>query len=370
MALKGKGFFIWNIYNCEGGNPTAIANKAVAAGLSHVLIKIADGNYPVNLHPQTKVDQAPGVVEALKARKIQAWGWHYVYGYDPLGEARIAIKRIQQLNLDGYVIDAEGEYKEPGRDTAARRFMNELRRRLPDGFPIALSSFRFPSYHPQLPWKAFLEQCDYNMPQVYWEKAHNPAKQLERCVRELTAIQPSRPVIPTGPTYKHAGWAPSEADTLEFLDAARALGLKAANFFSWDECVRDLKPLWSIIDEYDWKHGQQNTNLDVVEQLFVALNSKDSTKVAQLYAANAVQVTAARTLIGQQPIQNYYKDLLSQQLTGAVFTLGRVDAKDNLRHFRWSAKAKNGEVTDGSDTIGLASGKIAYHFTNFRLSAF
>ena len=45
MSLTGKGCFIWQIKNCEGGNPQAIAAKAQAANLSHVLLKIADTTF-------------------------------------------------------------------------------------------------------------------------------------------------------------------------------------------------------------------------------------------------------------------------------------------------------------------------------------
>jgi len=34
MALKGKGFFIWKIPDCEGGNAASIAAVAKAAGYS------------------------------------------------------------------------------------------------------------------------------------------------------------------------------------------------------------------------------------------------------------------------------------------------------------------------------------------------
>ena len=40
MALTGKGFMIWKIKDCEGGNADAIADVARRAGLSHVLIKV------------------------------------------------------------------------------------------------------------------------------------------------------------------------------------------------------------------------------------------------------------------------------------------------------------------------------------------
>ncbi len=114
MTLQGKGFYIWQIKRCEGGSAAAIANAAVQAGLSHVLIKIADGTNSYNIDSTSGADLVPAVKQALKARNIQVWGWHYVYGYDPTGEANIAIQRIQQLGLDGYAIDAEAQYKEPG----------------------------------------------------------------------------------------------------------------------------------------------------------------------------------------------------------------------------------------------------------------
>ena len=206
MALTGKGFFIWKIKSCENGNPSAIASLAQSAGLTHVLIKIADGPNPFNIDTSRNVDLVPPVVQALHGLNIQVWGWHYIYGYNPAGEAQIAGQRVQNLGLDGYVIDAEVEFKQPGRAGIARTFMTELRRRLPDT-PVAFSSFRFPTYHPQIPWKEFLENCDYNMPQVYWEQSHNPGAQLRRCVDEFARLSPSRPVIPTGSAYGTGSWA-------------------------------------------------------------------------------------------------------------------------------------------------------------------
>src|SRR5437764_751953 len=106
------------------------AARAAAAGLSHVLIKVAERTYGYGLdwHGQDLV--AP-VAKALRARGIQVWGWHYVYGEQPVEEARAAVKRANQLGLDGYVIDAEGEYTQPGRAAAAHAFMTHLKSGLP-----------------------------------------------------------------------------------------------------------------------------------------------------------------------------------------------------------------------------------------------
>ena len=61
MTLRGKGYYIWKIPNCENGDPAAIANVAAQAGLSHVLIKIADGVGSYNVDLTTGVDLVPPV---------------------------------------------------------------------------------------------------------------------------------------------------------------------------------------------------------------------------------------------------------------------------------------------------------------------
>ena len=183
MGLQGKGFYIWKIDRCEGGNAKKIARQAKKAGLSHVILKIANGIFRYNYDWKTKHDLVPPVVSALRSKGIDVWGWHYVFGDQPVQEARIAVKRVQELNLDGYVIDAESEYKMNGKKNAAKRFMSELRNGLSHSVPIALSSYRYPSLHP-IPWNEFLEKCDYNMPQVYWLHSDNPAEdQLKELLR-------------------------------------------------------------------------------------------------------------------------------------------------------------------------------------------
>lgn len=368
MTLQGKGFFIWKARDCERGNPGDIAAAARAARFSHVLVKIADGNTAYNIDSKTRADLLPPIVAALRASGIQVWGWHYVYGYDPAGEARIAIQRLQQLDLDGYVIDAEIEYRQTSRAAAARRFMSDLRSALPS-MPFALSSFRFPTYHPQLPWREFLEYCDYNMPQVYWEKAHNPAAQMARCMREFQALVPYRPVIPTGPGYKWDGWRPTEQDILEFLQSVSAHGCPAVNFFSWDECRRDLPNLWDLIAEYDFGSPSPEPPKDVPEQYIDALNLRKPAAVAELYRSDAVQVTGERTIQGLAALRTWYEYFLESQFPEATFTLTGKTGSGNSRHFTWSAVSPRFGNATGSDTIGLIGEKIAFHYTAYQLPA-
>lgn len=366
MTLEGKGFFIWQIANCENGDVNVIASLAQDARLSHVLIKIADTIYSYNI--TNGVDRVPPLVQALRARGIQVWGWHYVHGNDPLGEARKAIERVQGLQLDGYVIDAEAEYKEPGKATAATKFMSSLRAGLPST-PIALSSYRYPSYHPQLPWRQFLDGCDFNMPQVYWMQAHNAGDQLIRSVREFQGMTPYRPVIPTGAAFMEGGWKPTSAEVLEFLQTAQSLNLSAANFYIWDSCssaATGLGDVWNTIRDYPWAPATLPS--DITIRYIDALNTHNPDTVVELYNPTAVHVTAARTIQGTTAIRAWYQSLFTQLLPNAKFTLTGYSGSGSSRHFTWTAAGTQGKVENGNDTLGLVNEKISYHYSFFTIT--
>ena len=364
MVLQGKGFFIWRTIACENGDPNAIASLAAEANLSHVLIKVADTYFSYNIY--NGVDAVPPIADALRARGIQVWGWHYVKGYNPIAEANKAIERVHQLDLDGYVIDAESEYEEAGKAEAAKTFMSRLRTSLPDT-PVALSSYRYPSYHPQVPWRDFLEKCDYNMPQVYWMQAHNAGDQLNRSVNEFQAMTPSRPIIPTGAAFKEAGWMPYPSEVLEFLQTAKSLNLKAANFYSWDSCRAYLPDVWETIRDYPWTTAP--TPLDITQQYIDALNTHDPEKVVGLYNPNAVHVTASRTIQGTAAIRIWYQSLLRSLLPNDTFKLSSFSGSGSSRHFTWTAKSSQGKVNNGNDTFGLVNGKISYHYSFFTITS-
>ncbi len=235
--LTGKGMFIWIIQNCHNGNINEIIDKAVKANYSHVLIKIANGIYSYNYDWEKKIDLVPPLVQALKSKGIEAWGWHYIYGDLPEMEAQKAISRIRELGVDGYVLNAEGQYK--GKHSAANTFMSQLRAEIND-IPIALSSYRYPSYHPQFPWDEFLKKCDLNMPQVYWLLAHNPGAQLKRSVAEFQNLTYSPPIFPTGAAFTEWGWTSTASEVEEFMQQAQSLNLSGINFWEWSNLHKAL----------------------------------------------------------------------------------------------------------------------------------
>ncbi|MCS7248383.1 MAG: nuclear transport factor 2 family protein [Anaerolineales bacterium] len=362
VNLQGKGYFIWKIWTCEGGDVNAIAGLAQKANLTYVLVKVADGTQSYNFI--NNVDLVPPLVDALRQKGILVWGWHYLYGNEPVSEADRAIQRIGQLDLDGYALDVEREFKQPGKDTAARTFMRRLRSAYPS-LPIALCSYRYPSYHPQVPWREFLEQCDYNMPQVYWERAHNPADQLRRSVMEFQALSPFRPVLPVGSAYRSGDWAPSPSEVLDFLLTAQALGLSAVSFWEWSNTRKHLPQVWQMVHDYPW--ALASPAVDITEQLVEALNTRNPDSVLAFYLPDAVHVNAARTIQGAIALRAWYESLLTQLLPNATFTHLGYNGRGSARWFSWRAVSPHGRVENGSDTLAIYQDKIAYHYTSFTI---
>lgn len=359
MTLEGKGYFIWKIRYCEGGDVNAIADMAHEAQFTHLLIKVADGSRSYNLHPETFVDLVPPLIEALRNRGISPWGWQYIYGYDPLAEANKAIERVNRLGLDGFVVNAEAEFKQPGMEKGASQYMRRLRAGLPNT-PLALSSYRFPSFHSRLPWDEFLGLCDLAMPQVYWEQLHNPIQQLTRCVNEYRNLKYVRPIIPTGSAYKRGKWESTPEDVFDFLTHAQQLNLRGANFWVWSHTRRYLPDTWDAIRDYCW---QEPSEVDFSSRYIDALNSHDPEQVASLYADNAVHVNSQRTIQGRPAIVDWYKVFFREILPNAIFKLSDTIGSGRVRHLYWTASSSAGEVNMGSDTISLNAEQIIYHYT-------
>jgi hypothetical protein len=366
MDLLGKGYYLWQIPRCDGGDPARIVARATAAGLSHVLIKIADGGYwDYNVDKEREIDLIPPVLSALKAAGIQVWGWHYVRGDEPLAEAQRAIKRIGELGVDGYVIDAEHEYRDRRKAKAAGQFMAELRKFYPD-LPIALSSYRYPRTHPALPWEEFMAACDYAMPQVYFEQAHNPEEQLQRCVDQYMGLTNTRPIIPTAPTYVRGDWKPTPEEIQRFLSKAKEMGLPAANAWSWDFATRDpYLPLFQAVATFDWPFKPPVA--DMPERLIGRLNQHDAGHVAGLYMDHAAHVNGDRTVVGKGQVETWYRTMFDELLPKGSYEFTGKISDGNTRVFTWKATSKSGRVLDGNDTLSVRDGRILYHYTFFTL---
>ena len=363
--LTGKGIFVWRIQDCFYGSVSEITKKAVNSNFSHVLIKVANGIYSYNFDWEKKIDLVPPLVQALKSKGIQAWGWHYLFGDQPIQEAQKAISRIRQLGVDGYVLDAEGHYK--GKYSAAKTFMNQLRAEITD-IPVGLSSYRYPSIHPQLPWNEFLKKCDLNMPQVYWMNNHNPGAQLKKSVAEFRNLTYTPPVFPTGAAFTEWGWTPKPHEVKEFMDTAKSMKLSGCNFWEMASMHNDCPAeIYRTIRDYQWDKDPQEPD-DIADLYVQALNSHQGEQIIELYGDQAVHITSERTVQGKDLIKSWYTTLFNELLPNATYNLAGYTGSGNIRHINWTANSSSGNVKDGSDTIGLINDKIGYHFSEFSVT--
>jgi hypothetical protein len=385
MSLTGKGFYIWKVKTAQNGDPAAITAAAQAAQLSHVIIKVADGIYNYNI--TGGIDMVPPLVAALRAKGIQPWGWQYVYGNNPVFEARRAIERVQQLGLAGFVVNAEAQFKGQGMDKVAKKYMQELRRGLPNT-PIALSTYRFPTVHYAFPYSAFLEYCDLNMSQIYWVGSYNAAQQLRKSYSEYQAIKPWRTFFPTGAAYAEGNWAPSPLQIQEFLGAARDLQLPGANFWEW-QTAKSKGELWDAVQNYNWPAEVQpgddtplpepqpvpepDPELQAATELAVrylaALNSGDPSRIVQLYDKNDCKlVYGGQTKVGRVNIFGWFNTFLKKSLPKAHFSLLDAGVQNKFFKVVWKAKTGSGRSVTGSDLIRMSNANanlISLHYINF-----
>ncbi len=389
--IEGKGMSIWRIAACEGGNPQAIVQQAQTAGLRHVHIKVADGVNPSNHQPAGALK---AIVDALKGAGVKVWGWHFLYGTQSgvniaTREADRAIQQIADLGLDGYALDFENtgnpKFSWNGGPALATAFMNRLRGAVGANYPIGAKShalmFRVGTddrpYQPQIPFDAFIEQCNVLIPQVYWV-FDTPERRLRESYRQYTKRYPGRFFAPYGAAYGEGQpngrfWEASPAEITQFMDLAQEMKFAAVAFYSWDYCSSKNPRLWEPIVQYQWKDtappgpgtppppGGQPPASEFILQLIAALNARDLTKVTAVYNPNAALVTARGIFQGHANIRAFYTQLLNDLPNGRFALTSASDIGPTTCRYLWTAASPVATIADGNDTVGTLGTGLEYH---------
>ena len=247
----GIGLYVWNVEDMPDNWEAEFQDMDI----TWIAVKIADGVNSSNLRrlpDGSKVDDIlMPFVQSARQVGMQVLGWQYAYGFNPEDEAEKAARRMGKFALDGFIIDAEHQYK--GKHAQAKQYSKMLRQLMPD-IPIGLSTYRFPELHPTLPYEKFLDICKFNAPQVYWN-AGKAGVELAESHRQYAKIK-SLPFIAAGRSYYGEGFPkPTPAETTEFLTVARGLNCPAALFWSADRLWHRTQPLPEIckaIADYKW----------------------------------------------------------------------------------------------------------------------
>ncbi|MDP8967617.1 MAG: peptidoglycan-binding protein [Actinomycetota bacterium] len=231
--FAGDGMWIWYVSKSEGANVDAIALRAKAAGMSTVFVKSANRGA---LWGQF----SPRLVADLHARGLRVCAWQFVYGEDPLAEARAAVASIA-AGADCFVIDAETAYE--GRYAAAQRYIAALRSVIGPDYPVGFTSFPYVDYHPRLPYSVFLGPggAQANMPQVYWKAIGGSVDAVSAKTVANNRIYRT-PMAPIGQSYD----APSAADLRRFRAVWAGYGAGGLSWWSWQA---SSAASWAVLSE-------------------------------------------------------------------------------------------------------------------------
>lgn len=257
----GKGMFVWVLSRCAGGDMARLVQMCIDAGIKWISIKVANGTSVYKgsaaefWQQQKLLDR---LVPLAKAAGIGVHFWGYTYAQRPGKESGPIIEMIRKHRPLSYTINAEKEYKNQAGKQAAIDHASAIRWAMqisssddiPD-IPIGLSSYRWPSVHPEFPWTEFAEFIDFHNPQVYWQGAENPGAQLIRSVNELKKLK-DIPIIPAGTMYPHGRWKPTPAHIIQFMATAQQLGLLGVHFWEWYYAEKKYPELWDAMANFIW----------------------------------------------------------------------------------------------------------------------
>jgi hypothetical protein len=243
----GKGDWVWQIASARASAGATtnlqlfqyLKNK----GMKWVTVKAGDG-------ASTWAQFTTQLVNDAHSAGLKIFGWTYMYGTNPTGEANVA-KAALGKGADGFIIDAEGEYERLANNaTAAQTFCESVRAAYPNHF-LAHAPFPIVSYHSAFPYYTFGKYCDAVMPQDYWDAIGvSPSRMnqwrndewntLYNNFRSTGKADAIKPIIPIA-----QGWNVSSTNTLsgqEILDFVSLLkstanpaspgGYKGVSFWS------------------------------------------------------------------------------------------------------------------------------------------
>ncbi|MFY9470103.1 MAG: peptidoglycan-binding domain-containing protein [Solirubrobacterales bacterium] len=214
-----QGMWIWYINQAEKGSVERIIARAKRFKVKTLFVKSADGS---SYWPQFEMS-----VAQLKAAGLRVCAWQYVYGRDPVIEADLAAKAAAR-GAECLVINAETEYKT--RYAAAQTYISRLRSLIGPAFPVGLTSFAYPDYHPTFPYSVFLGPggAQWNLPQTYFKAFGQPIPSVFARTYSINQVY-GRAIRPLGQTYDRVG----PRQVIEFRRYARLYRARGYSWWSW-----------------------------------------------------------------------------------------------------------------------------------------
>jgi putative peptidoglycan binding protein len=221
-AFDRQGMWVWYVSHSDGGSIGAILARARANDIGTVYVKAADGSGSWSQFSR-------GLVQALHRGGLDVCAWQFVYGDNPVAEAKVAAAAIAK-GADCFVIDAEADYE--GKYAAADRYIRALRARVGETFPVSLAGFPYVDYHPSFPYSVFFGPggAQFNQPQMYWKAIGTSVRTVYEHTYLYNRIW-GHPIYPIGQTYE----GPGAASIKLFRRFAQSYGGLPPSWWDWQE---------------------------------------------------------------------------------------------------------------------------------------
>lgn len=251
-AIEGKGMWIWKFRQSESGDAQAIVDRAQAAGLTHLWVRVGDSRD--GFYAGEVLDD---LVPRARARGLAVVGWGFPYLHDPVADAAWAAQALAWTGPGGEVLDGFSPDLERSTEGVV---MTERRVRVYLGLVRQAAGPRLvvgTVYRPtdrlwasDYPYRAIAAYVDALAPMVYWgctEPGDAVTQALER-LRDLAPVH----VIGQGYDMAAEGGragAPTAVETGRFLGVARDGQALGASLWVWQSMSADQ---WGALSDFSW----------------------------------------------------------------------------------------------------------------------
>lgn len=279
-----QGMWIWYVSKSEGGSVASIVARAKRYGIGTVYVKAGDGG--------TVWSQfSTSLVTALHAGGIDVCAWQFVYGDNPVAEARAGAAAAAK-GADCLVIDAESDYE--GKYAAADRYIRTLRAKIGEAFPLSLAGFPYVDYHPAFPYSVFFGPggATYNQPQMYWKAIGTSVRAVYEHTYLFNRLW-GHPVYPVGQTYE----APGNGALRLFRRFAASFGGLPPSWWDWQETTGRE---WGALGATSAGRPVTGYRQDFTQPLLKRGSKGDLVVWAQEHLAGAGETVAVTGVFGKQ----------------------------------------------------------------------
>lgn len=216
MTTHPNGLWIWRLSQLRPDYLDAL----VAVGCRRVYLKVFDD---ASAEMFWKFQCSPALIAAFQTRGIEVYGWGYHFDRRSRIDVGAEVAVVQEAlasGLAGYVLDVEGEVKDPATHAPLSALLDGLRAGMGTR-PLGYTSFGHPGKHTGVPFRLLDDKVDLAFPQIYYEKfsfGRDDEDEVQACLRAHAALGLTRPILPIWSSESDAARPASVSSLQSYLD--------------------------------------------------------------------------------------------------------------------------------------------------------